>query len=227
MALTKGQARSVIRALMKDEDKQFWSDTALDVLTQTTLDELFSELLDQAPLLDSQIDVLSSLTSPGYIDLRTVAAGGALSQRLYRLQKVTRDNQEYSFAHVEDISMVSTSTSEITAPRFAYAQFGNLLYLFPLSITITQNLELRYSYLPPSFTSQLDGDTVQWPDGFESVFTFEAAARALLSQNADLAASYHALAEAAKTKMNAAISKQYPGPVMPHLYDTPITWGAI
>lgn len=227
MALQKAQARSLIRTLVKDQNKDSWSDSALDVLTQTTIDEMYGEILDQQPYLNSQLDVVSApLIAPGLVDTRVQGVGtGQLTQRMYRLQKVTLANQEYTQAHAEDIAMSPTTTTEIVAPRFSYQFFGYNLYLFPLSVSI--NAEMRYSFLPAEYNTVPETTNVTWPDGFENVFIFETSARAMLGFDAALAGSYHALAESVRSKMNYALARTSPGPMVPHLIDTPISWGAI
>jgi hypothetical protein len=225
--LSKAQARSLIRELVKDESMKIWSDSSLDVLTQLTIDEQWGEvLLDQAPYLNSQVDILAPIT-PGYLDLRTISAGGQLTQRFYRIQKVTLNNQEYSLAHSEDVAFVTTSTTEIVAPRFSYLMLGSQLYLFPLNISFGSSVEFRYSFIPPSFTSLHESDIVQWPDGYENAYAFESAARALLRSDATLAGNYHNLAQESQRNLSSAIARMSPGPITPHMVDTPISWGSV
>jgi hypothetical protein len=223
--LTKLQARSLIRDFIDDAQGKRWSDGSLDVLTQTVVDELWSDVLDMAPWVVSQYQTVSTIVSPGYIDLRTTDAGGVLSQRLYRIQKIYRAKQEYVPASQHSGLVDESDSTAVSVPDRTYAQYGSQLWLYPLdAVTV---VGIRYNYLPSAYSLFGDGATVPFVDGFDSVYTHEVAARALIKGDAENMQQHKTIAEQAKGKMLAAISNYYVGPKVPIAVDNPISWGSI
>lgn len=219
---TKAQARTAVREAIDDPNAKRWSDTALDSLISRTIDGLWSDVLDFAPWLLTQLEE-PALTSPGYIDLRITTSGGQVSQRFFRVQKVTRGSREYQEARPQDVLMEDDSA--IVAPDFTYAFYGNQLWMFPLDTAAT--VELRYNFLPTPFTSLADGNTVPWPDGFDDAYIYSAVRRGFAKGDAESIAQASSLAGEAMSKLEAAIRKQRIGPQVPNTYGSGIEFGGI
>lgn len=204
----------MIRALLPDAEKQAIHDSVLDVATQLVIDELSGEILDEAPWYVSVLETPGTITAPGYIALSTLA------QRFYRMQKVTRDSQEFGVSSPHDV--VTFDNVDVTSPRYTYAVMGSQLWLFPLDTTL--NVELRYSYLPAAFTTLADTDVVPWPDGFDSAYVHEAVAR--LTGDVNWTNKQHAIAQAAFDRLKSRVRREYVGPGVMQVADSPITWGS-
>lgn len=210
----------MIRALLPDQEKQNIADSTLDVLTQLVIDELSSEILDESPWFISQLMPLISayFTSPGYIDLTPSA--GPLTKRFYRVQKVTTSSgQEYGAGSARDV--VTYSSTDVSSQRFTYVVMGSQLWLFPLSATT--DIELRYSFLPAAFTTLLDTATVPWPDGFDSVYVHEVVAR--LTADMNWSNRHHAIHAAAFGRLKSRTKREYIGPAVMAVSDSPSEWG--
>src|SRR5574342_75434 len=221
MPLTKAEARTAIREATDDPAGKRWSNSALDSLISRTIDGLWSDILDLLPWMVSQLHTSVPMTSHGFIDLRLTTNGGQLTQRFYRVQKVTRDGREYSPAKPQDV-LIQTD-SELVAPAFTYVLFGNQLWLFPLSTTT--DVELRYNFLPTPFTSLTDGYEVPWPEGYDDAYIYAVARRAFGKGDAESIGQATDLAREAMEKLTASVRKYYVGPVGPTGYDSAISWG--
>ena len=222
--LTKANARSLIRELADDPNAKLWSNANLDALASATLDDLWATILSVAPWATSQLDTITTLASPGYVDLRLTTGGGDLTQRLYRLQTITRDDQSYGAIQPSSVTLQAGEVKASDNASYAFFVWADRLYLFPLDTTT--DVEVRYSYLPTPFTTLNEGDTVGWPDGFDAAYTHEVAARAMLRGAREDPAGLRAIAAESFNRLLGAVSRQHLGPTTPILMDSPLTWGS-
>lgn len=219
--MTRVEAETLIRELADDPDGARWSDFNLRLLASVTLDDLWSDLLTSVPGFLSQLDTVTSLDSPGYLDTRLVADGGKLSQRFFRIQSLTRDDQEYS--QVQGHQVVLEDSERLVGPDHSWIRYGDALYLLPLELT--PEVEIRYSYLPTKW-SDLGGNTeVPWPDGHEFVYVQEIAGRAMLKGSAEDPTRILQLADSARRRCIAHCQKVGPGPLMMRFLEDPVAWG--
>ena len=220
--LTKAEARSLIREWLDDPQIKRWSDSRIDFATQLVLDDLWTELLDVQSGLTSQLQTLTSLTSPGYIDLRLTTNGGALAQRFYRVQHLTRGGREYRPIDSRDVLIENNEA--IVGPDFTYYVIGDQLWMFPLA---TSQVELRYSYKPITYTSLTNGSYVQFPEGSDSAYILAASAITMAKGNVEDAAQLVALADQARNRCIAAIRRQYHGMTVPFSTGSGVEMGGI
>lgn len=220
--MERGDARTVIQQLIDDPDGQRWSSANLDLFASTVLDDLWGNLLTFAPYLRSQRDDLTTdLSSPGYIDAGT---GGDLSERLYRIQKITRNSREYR--PVDQRELVLESDEVIVGPDYTYTRFGPRIYLLPLERS--PDVEIRYSYRPTRWEDLTDDSTeVDWPDGFEAAYLHEIAGRLLLKGAAEDPSGHLEIARDAMHRLQGQIQKWYPGPSTLHTTTTPESFGSV
>lgn len=236
MPLTKAQYRTAIREAVDDPSGARWSNNNLDQLTEFVADDLYSDILDMAPYINSQYQQISlPLRAPGYIDLRTTAFGGDLTQRFYRLQQVIADGRQYFAKDPRDFLMSATSaTGDITTirastgveQRFSYQFLGNQLWLHPLG-NVTTFVELRYNFRPVPFTSLTDGYIVDMPEGSHKALIYLTAADALAKGNAEDAQQVRMIGEMAKQKMLDSIRRQTHGMIQPFAPSNMWEWGGI
>lgn len=228
MPLTKAQARTAIRDALDDAEGARWSDTELDTLTSRTLDALWSDLLEISPWLTSQLHTFTAnqLVAPGYLDLRLTTNGGQLTQRFFRVQRLIRDSHEYESLQELQVKyrVVVEGDEEITAPRFAYEVQGNQLWIHPLALDT--GVELRYAYLPTSYTAITDGSEVPWAEGYDDAYIFETAARALVKGDAEDPRAYKQLAQESMERLKQACSKQMIGASRMQMDNDAAWWGS-
>jgi hypothetical protein len=221
--LTKAQARSMIREWTDDPQAKRWSDARLDLATQMVLDDLWTDLLDVQSGLTSQLHTITSITSPGYIDLRLTDIGGQLTQRFYRVQHLTRGGREYRPIDSRDVLIEDNAA--IVAPDFTYYILGDQLWMFPLDTA--EEVELRYSYKPVAYTSLAEGNSVQFPEGSDSAYILAASAIAMAKGNVEDAAQLIVLSREARDRCIAAIRRQYHGMTVPFSTGTSVDMGGI
>jgi hypothetical protein len=234
MPLTKAQTRTAVRQMIDDPAGKRWSDTNLDQLIELVLDDLYGELLDTAPYLNSQYQQIPlPLHVPGYIDLRTTAFGGDLTQRFYRLQQLIADGRQYFCKDPRDYLMVASSqTGDVTSiradtgveQRFSMQFLGNQLWLHPLG-QVTTFVEIRYNYKPVGFTSLTNGSIIDMPEGSNRAIVNLASAEALTKGNAEEAQQFRLMGMDAKEKLFASIRRQYHGMTQPFALDNQWSWG--
>jgi hypothetical protein len=224
---TKAQVRSLIQAAIDDPSAQRWTAATLDLLTQTVIDSLWTDILDFAPWFNNQLDASLAPLSPGYIDLNISGVGsGQLTKRFYRIHKVIRNSQEYDYMNQRDTLV--QNNFDVVQPRYDYTFYGRTqLWLFPLDASSTYPIDVWYSYLPAPYSGLADGTIVEWPDGYDDVIINATAARALIKGDAEDMAQYKALADEGFTRMKGNIPAPAFGPPVANIYDTPITWGSI
>lgn len=223
MSLTKALARAQIRQLIDDPNSKLWTDANLDQLTELAMDEMWSDLLAYAPFLTSQLDTIASLTSPGYLDLRITTDGGALSKRFHKLQSIVRNGTTYTKYDPRD-SIIELN-KEIFAPTESYSFMGDQLWLFPLDINT--DVEIRYSFKPVGFVSLADGTKVTWPDGHDSAYIYEIAARAVSKGGREDNQGFLQLAAKSWDRLLETVRKRQIGMTVPWTADSQHDFGGI
>src|SRR6266850_400191 len=221
MSLTKTQARDLIRQVIDDPQAAMWSDANLDLLTEITLDEMWGEIFSYSPWLKTQLDTIASITSPGFLDLRTVANGGALSQRFHRLHSVVRAGRTLTKYDPRD--SIVEANKEIYAPQDSYTFLGDQLWIFPLATS--GNVEIRYAFKPAGFTTLSAGTPVIWPDGHDSAYVFEVASRALVKGDREDNRTVLTTAAKAWDRLIEVIRKRQIGPNVPWANDSQHEFG--
>lgn len=217
MSLTKLQSRTLIRELIDDADARWWSNTNLDLLTGLVLDDLWAELLELDARANSRHQLLSSISSPGYIALSGPVP--TLTERFYRIQSIVRNAQEYTPIDGRNI-IIQDNVVKVAEGRNQFVYFlrsdadEKQCWLLPLDTTT--DVDLWYSYLPAAYTSLIDGSGVNFPDGFETAYIYETAARASNKGNTQSVTAYRAQALDTMQKCKASLRK-YAGPQV--LYD--------
>lgn len=218
MALrTRSAIDGLVAEMIDDPDNQRWSAANLKAIISMVYDQLWGEMLEIASWLLSTTESETSLTSPGYLD---VGNGGDLSNRLFRIQKVVRDDKEYTKAQPTSVSIDSANSEIIYAPDYTYFFFGSHLYLFPLDTTT--DVDVTYSYYPPEYEDLGDAAEITWPQGHDLALVLEAAATLLIRGGAEDPSGILALAERAKQRMFSAIKRRELGPLFVHgntMYD--------
>lgn len=224
MALTKAAIRTAVRQMIDDPQSKRWSDGNLDQSISMVLDDIWGDLLDVAPYINSQYQQIGlPLHAPGYIDLRLTDFGGDLIQRFYRLQQCIADGRQYFTKDPRDYLMVASSqTNDVTTikadtgveQRYSMQFLGNQLWLHPLG-QVTTFVELRYNYKPIEFTKMTDGLTISLPEGNDNCVIMLAAAQALTKGNAEEAQQFFTMGNQAKDKMMNSIRRQYHGMTQP------------
>lgn len=223
MAITKAALRSAVRQLIDDPNAKRWTDTGLDVLIEGIYDDLYSQILDIAPYLNSQYQQIAlPLHSPGYIDLRQTLYGGDLTQRMYRIQQVIADGRQYFPKDPRDYLMTASSnTGDVTTiradtgveQRYSYQFLGNQLWLHPLG-QVTTFVEMRYSYRT-LFTSLTNGYTLDIPEGSTRAFVNSVATEAVLKGGAEETKEFRLARDEARNDLFSAIRRQYHGMTVP------------
>lgn len=213
----------MIRQIIDDPDAKLWTDSNLDQLTELALDEMWSDLLSFAPYLNSQLDTITSLTSPGYLDLRIIADGGALSKRFHRLQSLVRGGTNYTKYDPRD-SIVELD-KEVFAPQNSYSFIGDQLWIFPLDTSA--DVEIRYSFKPAGFISLTDGTKITWPDGHDSAYVFEIAARAMVKGDREDNLRILNVASKAWERLLDTVRRRQIGPSVPWTPDSQHEFGGI
>jgi len=224
MPLTKAQVRTQVRQMIDDPSAKRWSDGNLDQLIELVLDDLWGEILDMAPYINSQYQQIAlPLHAPGYIDLRTTTFGGDLTQRFYRLQQLIADGRQYFVKDPRDFLMVASSlTNDVSTirastgieQRFSMQFLGNQLWLHPLG-NVTTFVEIRYNFKPIGFTSLTNGFQVDMPEGSNRAIINLSAAEALTKGNVEEAQQFRTMGEDAKEKLMYSIRRQYHGMMVP------------
>lgn len=221
MALTKAQIRTLVQEVIEDSSAKRWSAANLDLLIQITQDSLWSELLDFDAYFVSQLDTLTSLTSPGYVD---VATGGDATKRFLRIQSIVRNGQEYTEVDRRDVVLeANTVKSHPRGVPYAYVKLGKQFHLLPYDTA--DDVEFRYSYYPTAFDSLADGTAVEWPEGHEAALVYETASRALSKGDTDDITQVAAIAAIEWQRLINAIRKSSHGPSTPFYTSTVDAWG--
>lgn len=226
--LNKNQVRSLIRNLMDDNGAKLWNSDTLDLLIEGTLDELWTDLMEQFPYI-RWTEIVATATSPGYVDL---SSANASFLRFYKILKVYRDGAQYSPASPSEISY--SNGVVISAPPQTWTLFGDALWLFPLA---TSSVTVQYNSFPEPFTSLAAGPdpddgvdddllVVPWPDGHHLAYIYDVASRAMEKGDREESSRLGKRAEVAMYRLKSKLRKFYPGPIVPTLTDSPINWGS-
>ena len=224
MAYTKAQTRTLIQQLIDDNDAKLWSAANLDLLTQLRHDALWAEFHDFQAWFTSQLDTLTSLTTPGFIDTRLTATGD-LSKRILRVQAVTRNGRQYSLADARNFTIENAIlVGRSGADHFSYTRLGDQLHLFPYNTD--DDVEIRYTHLPTAYDGLADGTDVDWPEGHEMALIADVASWAMSRGSAEDVTQMCDMAKMEKFKLIDHISRTAIGPLSPFWADDPIQWGS-
>ena len=217
--MTKEESRDLVQQLIDDPSGARWAPGRLDLLIQMTVDSLWVEIFRIVPEYLSYKQTLTTLTSPGYVDL---SSDGDLTYRFYKLMKVTRSGYEY--APIDHRLIVLEDDEVKVGYNRTYTRMGSKLYLFPLELT--PEVEVTYTYRPAAFTLLDDGADVEWPDGHEAVYIYMAAAAALGKGAAEDPTMFKEMAEEARRRMVAELERYYPGPTTPFPSGSALAFGS-
>jgi hypothetical protein len=173
-------------------------------------DQLWSEMLEIMPWLLIANETISAgnITSPGYI---SVADGGALLERFWRVQSVFRNDREYIKGDASRYVIDFDNDTVITGPDWTYFFFGDQLWFFPLDTG--QGVSLTYTYLPDEYEDLGDSDEITWPQGHDLVLVLEAAAFLMAKGGTEDPSPLILMAERAKGRMYSALKKRWRGAV--------------
>lgn len=224
MSLTKAQYRSMVRQYLDDPNAKRWSDGFIDLAIQLVADDLWTDLLDQNPWLTSQLQTISTLHSPGFIDLRLASMGGDLTQRFYRIQFVkgiadagSQAARMYYPKDPRDYLLTGGDQGVIVATRFTYEIKGDQLWLYSSDMQFgPAPVDIRYSFKPTPFTGLADGTPYPFPEGGEAALVMAAAAHTMAKGNAEEAAQLINLADRALVKLLASVRRQWLGSTVPY-----------
>lgn len=211
----KGVIRSMIRQLIDDVAATQWPEADLDYLSEGTLDELWSDLLEGWEWVRTVEDTVVPNAS-GVVT-------GQLTLRWHRIQKVTRAGREYSLVDPKDVVLNSDGTV-VSAPDCTYMLLGSELHAFPIETT---DISIRYSGRPDAYTELEDDDGVEWPDGFHMAYVYEIAARAMEKGDRESSATFQKRADMAMFRLKAWLRKQAPGPITPFSITTAAEYGGV
>jgi len=224
----------MVREYLDDPNGKRWSDTNLNIAIQFVLDDLWSDMLDVAPYINSQYQQIPlPLHTPGFIDLKLTAFGGDLTQRFYRMQQVIADGRHYFPKDPRDYLMVAQSLtndpSTIQAStgieqRFSYQFLGDQVWLHPLG-AVTTFVELRYNFRPVAFSQLADGTTLPMPEGSEQSLVLLSAAYAMGKGNAEESMQLQALGEQSRQRLMNSIRRQYHGMTVAFSPENPWAYG--
>jgi len=175
--LTKLESRTMVRQLIDDPNAARWTNGNLDMLIQMVIDLKWSRILEHSSKMLVQTDTIAAadVTSPGYISMAPSGLGGDLSQRLFRIHQVARAGKVFNLA--DYLGQFIEANLEVSVGEQGFFIRGEQLWLVPLDATT--DVEVVYSYRPAVFTTLGEGDLVIWPDGYELVWIWEAAAAAM------------------------------------------------
>ena len=224
MSFTKAQTRTMIQQLIEDPDAKLWTTANLDLLTQLRHDALWTEFHLHQAWFTSQMDNLTSLTSPGYIDTRLTATGD-LTKRILRIQTITRNGKQYTKADprnftIEDNTLVGRAGSG----PFMYTRLGDQLHLFPYNTA--DDVEIRYSHLPSAYDDLADNVAVDWPEGHELALISDVSSWAMSKGNVEDLKQMREMARDEKFTLIDHIVRAAVGPQMPFWNDDPVQWGS-
>lgn len=218
MALTRAQARSLIRELIDDTAAKLWSDANLDILTEGGIDILWGELLDHKPWLRSIESAALTPAAPGTVDTATQLT------RFYRVQQVARDGMAYTEADPKDVLVVAGQ--QITAPSRTWVMLDSSLHLFPYDTAA--NIYVRYSSRPTAYTGLANDNTVvSWPDGYHMAYVYDAASRALEKGDREKSDTFRARAADEMARLRAYLRTVSVGPRLPWTPDGAEAWGSV
>jgi len=221
------------RQYLDDPNAKRWSDGFIDLAIQLVIDDLWTDMLDQAPFLTSQLQTITTLHSPGFVDLRLTTMGGDLIQRFYRIQLVKapadtsgQTARIYYPKDPRDYLLGGGDNSVIVATRFTYEIKGDQLWLYSSDMQFgPAPVDIRYSFKPTPFTAMTDGMNVPFPEGGESAAVMAAAAHTMAKGNAEEAQQLLVLAERARDRLLASIRRQWLGSTQPYTTESSHAFG--
>lgn len=225
--LTKAQYRTMVRQYLDDPNGKRWGDVSLDLAIQLVLDDLWTDMLDQAPYLTSQLQTISTLVSPGYIDLRLIINGGQLAQRFYRIQSIKSAERIYYPKDPRDYLTTAGENAVLVGSAYTYEIKGDFVWLYSNSSSFgSAPVDIRYSFKPVAFTGLADGNNVPFPEGSEMALVLSAAANTMAKGNTEDAVQLMALAEKARQRLLDAIRRQWHGSMQPYTTGTSTEFGS-
>jgi hypothetical protein len=227
--MTKDNATTLIQQFMDDSGIR-WSSTGspsnLDLALDGLYDSFWAEIMVDAPYIRSTREVIAvaSVAAPGYLD--TSEAGGLLTERLFRVQKLYRNAREYSPELPSEFVIDQTGNSLLVGSTDRYFFMGDELWMTPFDSS-SEDVDLRYSHFPTAWNSIATGGTaIEWPDGHELAFVTRAAAALMAKGSVESVSELERLADRLWQSMMAAVKRKYPGPQTISGHETARSFGS-
>jgi hypothetical protein len=222
--MTKTEFEALTRELFDDANAKQWSATNFGLLVDTQQYRLWKRIHEHQPYFSSALQVVTPLTTPGYVD---VATGGDLTNELLRVQSVVRDNLPYGEL---DPAGVVFENNEVQAQRTGtstrnYVRLGDQLHILPYGDLAT-DVEVRYSFLPAKFSGLAGATVVQWPLGHELALATQVATIALAKGAREDPSVMRGMAKDELDDMLAWVSRLSLGPLTPFYHDSLTDWAA-
>lgn len=192
------------------------------ILSQV-FDKEWKRLLNAQPFYRTQRQLLTSDASTGRIAISALSPGtGNTQKRFYRVLGVARNQMPYEEGQMRDWLLAEDLGLQV---RIWYREGDNLMFL-PKETSAAFDIWSNYLPQRPDGLSA-GGDTVDFPNGYEKLLRFEAAAWLLTKggAEADTALRLQAYAEQIRQDMLQDLARTSTKPQRMAYSDMPWDWG--
>lgn len=224
MSLTRTEYLREIRAMADATSSARWTDATITVLLNSVFKREWSRILN-ANRYYRVGERTVTLDASGRFALSSLTSGsGNTVETFYKIIGVNNGEAIYAPAELRD-NMLTASLGQVSAAQRTFWRVGSEVQCYPY--TSGESIDVVVNYLPclPGSLSS-DSDTVDYPEGYETVLIYETAAAMLMKGGAetDASADFKAIAEEVRGDMLADISRMTTDPTQMRYNDSSIDW---
>jgi hypothetical protein len=228
VTITKSQLRTRVLQAADAVDAARWDDTAngeVDVHIGTAMDREWKRILNANPYYRIGRRTPTSSASTGYYAVSDLDSGsGNSAERLYRVIAFSVDSTVYEETRLDQYLFPSTSSPQ---PQYLWYFEGSNIVALPLQYS--KQATVVVNHIPTRQESlSAEDSTVTFPDGYENVLVFSAAALLLVKGGAEATASQvlEIQAEELRDEMLQDIQRRSIKPIGMRYSDNAGDWGS-
>lgn len=233
MSMTRAQLTALVREIMNATGSNQWADSTLQTWLGVAQWKEWANILSTNNQYYMQTVASSGTTqdSNGQFDVSSLSTGsGDTAKYWFRILSVAQPSSpvgQIQFYYQEVRYEEFPNPQPNTSLPYVWYRFGSKIQILP--VASGQQMSVTVNYRPPR-VDQLSGDsvTVDFPDGYENLLAWEAAAMALRKggQETDTALELEQMASVLRDQMLQDLGRQGRNPIVARAFDLASDWGA-
>lgn len=226
MSMTRTQLTALTREVMQATGSSQWSDATLQTWLGLAHWQEYANLLNIINSYQMQA-VTVTQDANGQFTIASLSTGsGNTAKYFYRILALAKPSAAGGYFYKQSQFKFDPNPSLSASPNYIWYPYGRYIQVSPVESGTTMTATVNFR---PPRVDQLnaDSDTVDFPDGYESLLAWRAAGLALRRGGAELQAAQamDAMAKDIREEMLLDLGRVGTTPIIAGAFDDPSDWG--